>query len=184
MINADLNLIKDLLERLNYKCKILEKTEAIPANQLVVELDRDIQGRDRYLVIRVANQNLASQDALFGIKSTPRNYQELQLISSLPFFVNDEKIPDISRLILLLNKGLELPGFEFSEVDRLIYYRYAFVVPEDALDERILLSIIGMIQFVLEAFNDLFEAVATGTLTFQEVVEEAQQLLKKENTAV
>jgi hypothetical protein len=43
-----------------------------------------------------------------------------------------------------------------------------------------------MIQFVLEAFNDLFEAVAIGTLTFLEVVEEAQQLLKinRENTAV
>lgn len=178
MINANLNEIKNLIEHLRYKCQILECSERIPIDQLIVELDRDAQDRSRFLVIRAANQELSSQDALFGINSSPRNYQELQFIVTLPFFVKDEKIFEISRLILLLNKGIELPGFELSEVDHLIYYRYALIVPEDDLDERILLSLIGMIQLLLEAFTEIFEAVATSGLTFREVAIKAQLLLE------
>jgi hypothetical protein len=180
-MKAKLNEIKLLLEQKLFNCQILASTETVPIEQLAVKLANDIKDRDQFLVIRAVNQDLSSQDALLGIASPPRNYQELQFIVTLPFFVIDEKITDISRLLLLLNKGIELPGFELSEVDRLIYYKHAFVVPEDDLDERILLSLVGMIQLLLDAFTDIIEAVATGPLSFQKVVENAQKLLKTQN---
>ncbi|MBA3238470.1 MAG: hypothetical protein H0T62_09025 [Parachlamydiaceae bacterium] len=177
MLKATLNDIKKFLEIRNYPCTILNKSEFIPVEQLVIELMRDSKERARLLLVRATQQNLSASDALLGIKSKIRIYQEIQFIVTLPFQVVDEQIPDAARLILLLNKGLELPGFELSESDRLIFFRHAFVVPEDDLDERIFLSLVGMIELVLDAFAETLEKVATGKQSLREVIEEAKTLM-------
>jgi hypothetical protein len=177
MLKATLHDIKKFLEIRNYTCTILNKSEFIPVDQLVIELMHDSQERARLLLIRTTKQDLSSSDTLLGIKSKSRIYQEIQFIVTLPFQVIDEQIPDVARLLLLLNKGLELPGFELSEADRLIFFRHAFVVPEDDLDERIFLSLMGMIELVLDAFAGTLEKVATGTQTLREVIEEAKTLM-------
>lgn len=177
MVVATLHDIKKFLEVRNYTCTILNKSELIPMDQLVVELSPDSQERTRLLLIRAIRQNLSASDGLLGIKSQLRIYEELQLIVTLPFQVLDECIPDTARLVLLLNKGMELPGFELSEVDRILFFRHSFVVPEDDLDERILLALVGMIELILDAFADTLEKVATGTQSLSDVVKEAQNML-------
>lgn len=176
MLNANLNDIKSLLEKTDFTCEILPASDKIPINQLVAGLGPDTENRVRFLIIRTAEQDLSSHDALLGITAPIRRYQEIQLLSVLPFQVNAENIPDTARLILLLNKGMELPGFELSEVDGIVLFRHAFVVPEDALDERILLSLVGMIQMLLDAFTELLEDVATGAQSLQEALEIARQM--------
>lgn len=176
MLNANLNDIRALLEKTNFKCEILPASDQIPIDQLVVGLGPDEQDRVRYLVIRTAEQDLSSQDTLLGITSSARRYCEIQFHVVLPFRVNIENIPDTARLILLLNKGMELPGFELSEVDQIVLYRHAFVVPEDDLDERIVLSLVGMVQVLLQAFTQPLEIVATGQQSLQAVLESVRQM--------
>lgn len=175
MLKANLVEIKKLLEKFRYTCEMLNKSEEFPIDQLIVKLEDDYQARTQLLIIRASSQNLSSQDARIGLKSNARNYQELQLISTLPFHILDNQIPDLARLILLLNKGMELPGFELSEVDHLIFFRHAFVVPEDDLDERILLSLVGMIELLLSTFTETLEAVAIGNRSLREIIEDAQK---------
>lgn len=179
MLKANLLEIRKLLEKFQFECEILHKSDKIPIDQLIVKLADDPQARSQLLIIRATSQNLASQDELIGFKSEVRNYQELQLIVTLPFSISDSQIPDLARLILLLNKGMELPGFELSEVDLLIFFRHAFVVPEDDLDERILLSLVGMIELLLATFSETLEAVATGKRSLREVIEEAQKKVEE-----
>lgn len=177
MINANLNEIKKLLETKNYACEILNKSAEIPCDQLVIALELDKKQRSRLLLIRSIKQNLSAADSLTNIKTKHKSYKELQFILTLPFLVDTRQIGEIARLILLLNKGMELPGFELSEVDHLIYFRHSFLVPEDQLDERILLTLTGMIEMIVDVFSDILESVATDAKTLREVVEEAQRVL-------
>lgn len=176
MLNANFYDIKSLLEKTNFKCEILPASDKIPVDQLIVDLGPDEQDRVRLLVIRTAVQDLSSQDFLLGTTSPIRKYQEIQLHVVLPFLVNMENIPDTARLILLFNKGIELPGFELSEIDQIVVFRHAFVAPEDDLDERILLSLVGMIQVLLQTFAQTLEAVATGKETLLGVLENARKV--------
>ena len=184
MLNANLKDIKTLLERANYACEILNKSDKIPIEQLVVGLDQDSKGRPLLLIIRNSGQDIANHDALLGITAPYKNYQVLQFIISLPFLVKDTQISDIARLVCFINKGIEFPGFEFSEVDRLVFFRHAFVVSENELDERITLSLVGMIQVLVDLFAETFESVANDECTVQDVIEDAKQkLLQREEQA-
>lgn len=181
MLNANLKDIKSLLEKANYACEILKKSEKIPIEQLVIGLDQDRAGRPLLLVIRTLTQEIANQDALLGITAPYKSYQALQLIVTLPFLVKDTQASDIARLVCFINKGMEFPGFEFSEVDRLIFFRHTLVVPENELDERILLSLVGMIQVLVDLFSETFESVANEQDSIQNIIEDAKQkLLQRE----
>ncbi len=181
MLNANLNDIKNFLETENYNCAIIQKSKEIPVDQLLVWLSQDSKKNDHILVIRTTKQDLSKNDKLLGIKSKKKNYQELQLIVKLPFNILDAYIPDLARLILILNKGMELPGFELSEIDRLVFYRHAFVISEDALDKRIMLSLMGMITLLLDTFTETLEAVAIGSKTLQQIVDEVSTQSKKKS---
>ncbi len=63
----------------------------------------------------------------------------------------------------------------------MIFYRHAFVVSEEHLDERILLSLVGMIEVLLETFSEMLESVANGTKSLQQIVEEAKKLIEIKN---
>ncbi|MBA3603831.1 MAG: hypothetical protein H0W50_09390 [Parachlamydiaceae bacterium] len=181
MINANLDNIKAFLETLTYNSTIIHKSPELPIDQLLVELDRDAKGRELFLLIRTASQDLCINDTLLGIQAPFRNYQELQLIVTLPFYVIDAQIPDIARFILLINKGMEIPGFELSEVDHMIFFRHAFVVPEDQLDERIFLSLIGMIEALVGTFAHMLESVATGNQSLMQIIEEVKDMIEQKN---
>ncbi|MBA3604139.1 MAG: hypothetical protein H0W50_11000 [Parachlamydiaceae bacterium] len=181
MLNANLDTIKTFLEALDYTSVIIPKSNDIPKDQLLIKLDPDFKSRERFLLIRTASQDLCANDALLGIQSPVQKYQELQFIVTLPFYILDGQIPDLARLILLINKGMEIPGFELSEVDKMIFYRHAFVVSEDHLDERILLSLVGMIEVLLETFSEMLESVAIGTKSLQQIVEEAKKMIEIKN---
>ncbi len=178
MIIANLDNIKSFLEKYNYNSVIITKSTESPIDQLVVKLDQDSKNREQFLLIRTATQDLCANDALLSIHSPIQKYQEIQLIVTLPFFALENQIPDIARLILLLNKGMEIPGFELSEVDKMIFYRHAFVVPEDQLDERIIISLVGMIEMLIETFSEMLENVSIGAQSLQEIVEEAKKMIE------
>ncbi|MBA2367439.1 MAG: hypothetical protein H0V82_00260 [Candidatus Protochlamydia sp.] len=177
MVYANLEEIKILLESKLFKCEVLAPSEQMPLDQLVVSLDPDYLNQPRLLIIRSTPRDLSVNDELIGITSEKRKYCEIHLIAGLPFQIGESYIADTARFILLLNKGMELPGFELSEVDRLIFFRHAFVVPENDLDERILFSLVGMVQVLLEAFSESLEAVAIGKQSLRETLDQVQQMI-------
>jgi hypothetical protein len=174
---ANLEEIKALLETKQFKCEILPPSEQIPFNQLVIALDPDYLDRPRILIIRSISRDLSASDELIGITSEKKSYREIHLIAVLPFQTVENCFAETARFIMLLNKGMELPGFELSEVDRLIFYRHAFVIPEDGLDERILFSLVGMVELLLDSFSESLESVATGKQSLREILEQVQQMI-------
>lgn len=178
-MNADLNEIKALLEKLEYQCEIVPPSESIPYNQLAIALEPDELDRGRFLIIRSLPQDLSAMDEILGISSAKREYREMHFIVTLPFYVKEEKINETARCILFLNKGLALKGFELSEADRLIFFHHACVNPEADFDERILLSLIGMIELFLETLSQTLESIATGRISFAEVLQTTAEMIKK-----
>lgn len=175
-MNKILGKIKVWLENYRYSCVILGKSEALSIDQLLISLAPDEKERPRLLIVRSIDQDLCSQDDAIEINVPKKCYYQLQFIVSLPFTVSDSHISDLARLLLLLNKGMELPGFELSEVDRHVFFRTATVFSEDCLDQRIILSYIGMIEMLLDAFSENLEAVATGTRSFRSILDEIGEM--------
>lgn len=178
---AKLNEIKTFLDSLRYPSHIVAPTEGIPTDQLAVVLEPDEFQRGRLLIIRSLPQDLSTMDGLLGITSSKRSYREIHLIVTLPFYVSEEKMAETARTILLINKGLAIKGFELSEADRLIFFHHAFVVPEDDLDARILLSLFGMIEILLETLSQTIESVATGKQPLAEIIRQAEDMIKNQN---
>src|SRR5215207_8099246 len=117
MVLANLEEIKAFLEAKQFNCEILGSSEQIPLDQLIIPLDPDYLNRPRFLIIRLIPRDLTVNDDLIGITSKQRGYREIHLIAGLPFQIAENSLGEAARFILLLNKGMELPGFELSEID-------------------------------------------------------------------
>lgn len=161
MIKSDIKSIQEFLEKQGMKCVYTPSSDISPFDQLYVPMGVDDQQRDLLLQIRVIEEDLAEAQQLFKLPSKPSKHHIVQLYCGLPFAVKPEHAGDVARLILLLNKSFGLPGFEFSEVDNLVYFRHVILAVEQ-LDELILMIIIGNMMRYIDTFSLPLERVGVG----------------------
>ncbi len=174
MVKATLKSLKQFLESQDMKCTFIPKSEEIPIDQVFVYMGQDDSDRDLLLQIRVVEQELEGVE-LQGVTKKNMSYHHMHFLVNLPLKINEHCIGDVARMVLLLNKSLSVPGFEFSEVDRMVYYRYVLMTSGGRFNGNIVMSIIGMIMFNIDVFSKTIEDVGTGARTLVEVVEEAQK---------
>jgi hypothetical protein len=178
---ATLAGLKTYFSSHGFDCEILEKSAEFETEQLIVALGPDEKGRDLVLSVRSSalpidqKQFSSSKEAVEG---STKSYNFLQFACCLPFKVQESALWEMARMILLLNKGLELPGFELSEVDGIVYYRYVLPVVDNHVEETLLICLFGTIDFLVKGFTDKLEQIATGAKTAQQLVEESQKDLQ------
>ena len=95
----------------------------------------------------------------------------LQLISVLPFTVDEAHVADVMRFVMVLNANVELPGFGYDETTRLVFFRHVAVYGETiapSLVENVLL----MVLFLTEVFCKALEDLATGSRSLEQVLQD------------
>jgi hypothetical protein len=152
-------------------CTLAVSTESNPVKELILSLDKDRQERPRSLQIKVMKQVLPSSMPKKGIEAL--SYFHVQFVSKLPFPINRMAAREVESLILFINRTLELPGFEVSELDEAVFYRYAWIIGEKGLDKHIVLGITGVILMTLDLLSDMIEKIASGAITFNQALEMA-----------
>lgn len=164
----ELNLLK-AIEKMAHKEKLdvslFESSEKIPYDVLTVFLGTDAKSRPFVL-------NITSQKQVIDPKKDSGIFR-IPMQIKLPFKIADFSLSQTSNLVSLLNHFLDLPGFEVNEVENEVSYRYVLLADKAGINESLIIGIIGMIKFILDTHAQAIESVATGEITYDELLEKA-----------
>lgn len=85
-------------------------------------------------------------------------------------------VADIARLLHLLNKELDVPGFGMDEMAGVVFYRLMLPTPKKKIDEELLLAFLKTAEHVCQMFSNPIEAVSTGQMTLDQILAKAQEM--------
>lgn len=162
MIPLTIDAIKNYL-----KSKAIEATLQKETNQLCISLK--ITDREFPFFIRIFQGD-----------------QLLQLLAFLPCNTKENTIADTARLLHLLNKEIDLPGFGMDETAHVVFYRCMIAIKDKQIDPVAFDAFFNAVQVVCQTFTSVVAAVAYGAVTFADVLKQSkagtsQPLIKKAN---
>ncbi len=166
-----LKKISNAAEKAELQASLFAANEEIPYDYLTLFLGNDDQNRAKTIEITTQKQIIdpTKESKLFRV----------QFSSKFPFDIAENSSNQTASLIVFLNRFLELPGFEMSEIDDHIFYRYVLLVNEPGFDEELILSIIGNILMILNLYSHALENVSSGKLSYNELLEQALKVSKQ-----
>ena len=89
-----------------------------------------------------------------------------------------ESTADLARLLHLLNKELDVPGFGMDEMAGVVFYRLMLPTPKKKIDEDLLLAYLKTAEHVCQMFSTPIEAVSSGQMTLDQILAKAHELEK------
>lgn len=100
----------------------------------------------------------------------------VQLLTFIPCNVDKVHLADLSRLLHMLNKELDMPGFCLDEASSTVFYRLMMPTLKKEFQPHILEALINTSQMVCKSFAAVIEALAVGAMSLDEILKKAQQL--------
>lgn len=170
--------LKNTLESYGFSVTEIARSEKIPYDTLFIGLGEDYKSRPWILNIRLFEQDYDMGGEPLA-EGTPTKLYFLNFFITLPFTVFDPAFADLSRLILMLNKIIPVPGFGMSEMDKVVYYQYTYPSIDGKLDPNLLLSMIAFIIHYINTHVETFEEVATRVKSLKTVLEESEKIVEK-----
>lgn len=87
----------------------------------------------------------------------------LQLLIFMPCAVESSAFPDLARLLHLLNKEIDIPGFGMDEQGGVVFYRCVLPTLKGELEEELLKTIVKAMERVASLFFPIVANIASGT---------------------
>jgi hypothetical protein len=103
----------------------------------------------------------------------------VQLLLFFPLKIEKKALPDLSRLLHLLNRELDIPGFGLDEEAPVAFYRCMIPTFEGKLPGDILDGFLRSIQVVCKTFTPAIGAVASGQASYEDLLKKAREQLAK-----
>lgn len=98
----------------------------------------------------------------------------LQLLVFMPAQVKEGTESDLARLMHLINKELDIPGFGMDENTETCFYRVMLPTVDRKIDKHLLESYLKSIQTICDQIAPSVLAVAAGLATFDEILQKTQ----------
>jgi hypothetical protein len=105
----------------------------------------------------------------------------LQLLLFLPCALIPTAAGDLARLLLYINKEVDMPGFGMDEGNRIIFYRCTIPTMDGRLDPDVLDNFLYLMPRISHLFLTTIATVAAG-LRFESSLPQIQKLLKQLST--
>lgn len=99
----------------------------------------------------------------------------LQLLAFLPCNTKPETVGDTARLLHLLNKEIDTPGFGMDENAQVVFYRCMIPAKNKEVDTKFFDAYLNATQVICQSFAPVVAAVAFGAVTFDEVVKKSKE---------
>lgn len=99
----------------------------------------------------------------------------LQILAFLPCTIKPKNMGDTGRLLHLLNKEIDVPGFGMDEESGVAFYRCMIPAKEHHIDAAIFDALLNAAQVVCTSFAAVIAAVAFGSVSFEEVIKKSKQ---------
>lgn len=102
----------------------------------------------------------------------------LQIFTIMPCTMRPKAPLEMARLLHLLNKEIDLPGFGMDENAGLVFYRNVFVTGHGKIDKIVLDQIFESLPNICKAFFNPISSVANGVY-FEAIQGEIRAFLQK-----
>jgi hypothetical protein len=99
----------------------------------------------------------------------------LQLLAFLPCSTKPETVADTARLLHLLNKEIDIPGFGMDEDSGTAFFRCMIPTKEKKVDEALLNSYLNVIQVICQSYAPVVASIAYGAITFDEMLKKVKE---------
>lgn len=179
-----LRQIGTLLRSAGLQIQISGAGPDIPLERLDVRLQQDDAGRDLVLSMLYVNDFALTDEALTGVMEDDATGGDdeddetilLHLSVILPFSATDATATDSIALMMELNRILPAGAFGYSRPDHGLFLAYVLVLDSaESITGVTLNSLLQLFSFALEAYAPMIESVATGALSFAQVLSEIEQ---------
>lgn len=95
----------------------------------------------------------------------------LQLIAYLPYELKKQTTGHAARLLHLLNKELDMPGFGMDENEKVLFYRSVIPCLNGRMNEQLLRLYIAATKIACETFMQVIGMIIAGSLTVEEIIQ-------------
>lgn len=102
----------------------------------------------------------------------------LQLLAFIPAPLPTEVIPDMARLLHLLNKELDVPGFGMDEIAGAVFYRLMLPTPKKKIDPDVLQAFLKTVEHVCKMFSTPIEAIGQQQVTLNDILSKVKEMEK------
>jgi hypothetical protein len=99
----------------------------------------------------------------------------LQMLAFLPCNTQSSTIADTARLLHLLNKELDIPGFGMDESTSVVFYRCLIPGKDKQIDEGLIDAFLNAVELVCKSFAAVIAAVSYGAVTFEDVLRKSKE---------
>lgn len=151
MMKVSLDNLLKFLEKRNYDAKLQNETQQI---YHILK----ISGMEFPLFIRIFDQS-----------------DLLQLLVFMPAQIKPGTHADLARLLHLINKELDIPGFGMDENSGVAFYRLMLPIFGKKIDETLLETFLKSIQTICESISPSVIAVASGQISYGDILRKAKE---------
>lgn len=94
----------------------------------------------------------------------------LQTVAYLPYELSEKTLGNVARLLHLLNKELDMPGFGLDEKIHVIFYRAVIPCLNNQVNEQLLNLYLGTTKVACETFMQVIGKVLSGKMSVDEML--------------
>lgn len=99
----------------------------------------------------------------------------LQGICFIPCTVIESAISDMARLLHMIDKELDMPGFGLDEKNQVVFFRMVIPTAKKVIDPKLTQTYLMAMHQVVSHFGALVQNVAMGKLSVKEVIRQMEQ---------
>lgn len=151
MLDVTVEAIFDYLKKKNLDPKIQSETEQV------------------YFMLAIGQQ----QSPLF-FRILDGGYL-LQMLVFIPCPFDRHIVGDMARLLHILNKELDIPGFGMDETAGVIFYRFMLPVVDKKLDTHLFDAFLKTFEQVCNTFTPPIQAIGSGAASLDEILKQSQK---------
>lgn len=107
----------------------------------------------------------------------------LQILTFIPCTLQKEAVQDTSRLLHMVNKELDMPGFCCDEESNTVFYRVVVPFANKTFDEVLFGAYVQTSQQLCGMFGTVIQAIAVHAMTLEEMLKEAHEGREKKKKA-
>ncbi len=134
-----------------------------------IDIHLQAQTSQLYLLLKIAETEFPVFIRIFD------GDELLQLLTFIPCNFTEATTADTARLLHLLNKEMDIPGFGMDENAGVVFYRCMLPANHKKIDAALLDAYLNTIDVVCKSFAPVITAVSHGALSFNEVLKNAKQ---------
>lgn len=98
----------------------------------------------------------------------------VQLLAFIPCTLDRHLVGDMARLLHILNKELDIPGFGMDETASVIFYRFMLPTADKKLDSQLFDAFLKTFEQVCNTFTPPIQAIGSGAASLDEVLKQGK----------